>query len=202
MLQRTLTVLSLICLLLSVGLWGASYFSFRMWWGESNVHLVVGRLYWSQAMLPGTPFAWRCEGFHGFYFKGLKPSPPEDWGFRRAPPAGQISYGQFLPNVALPGLSISWHRSYDANGVMAWRYSAMILLWAPTLVFGISLCLCRPLHHSRRRKRKKLGLCLKCGYDLRGSTDCCPECGLLFGELGKRRPHNPPVLLRPTVDRR
>lgn len=29
----------------------------------------------------------------------------------------------------------------------------------------------------RQYRRRKLGLCLACGYDLRGSSNQCPECG-------------------------
>jgi len=32
----------------------------------------------------------------------------------------------------------------------------------------------------KRRKRLMLRLCLKCGYDLRGSKNRCPECGQEF----------------------
>ena len=45
------------------------------------------------------------------------------------------------------------------------------------VVSSVSLCLGPWL---TRRKRCKLGLCVACGYDLRGSAGRCPECGKEF----------------------
>ena len=54
-----------------------------------------------------------------------------------------------------------------------------IRLWIPTAAFAAtSLFLIRPL--LRHRQRKQLGLCVKCGYDLRASKERCPECGEKF----------------------
>ena len=52
-------------------------------------------------------------------------------------------------------------------------------LWIPGFVLALVPAFCiTPLYRSR--KRKKLGLCSKCGYDLRASKDRCPECGTDF----------------------
>ena len=54
--------------------------------------------------------------------------------------------------------------------------SYFVPLWFCGVVFSIL-----PLVHFpriiRRFRRRRLGLCLHCGYDLRASPDKCPECG-------------------------
>ncbi len=57
------------------------------------------------------------------------------------------------------------------------RFSALVLpYWFIALVMAAA-----PLGVGRkawtRRRRRKLGLCLACGYDIRASSGRCPECG-------------------------
>jgi len=73
------------------------------------------------------------------------------------------------------GLATHWipSRQVYPSGMVR----TILPLWIPTLFVGILLC---PRLRSalRSRRRKAVGLCLKCGYDLRGQTEPrCPECG-------------------------
>jgi hypothetical protein len=40
----------------------------------------------------------------------------------------------------------------------------------------------------QRTELRAAGLCVQCGYDLRGSRDRCPECGKQFVRLRSLRP--------------
>ncbi len=72
------------------------------------------------------------------------------------------------------GTSFTWwfSRHYGSTAIQ-------IPLYAPTLVFGASFTYLG-LPWFRHRKRRKFGLCLECGYDLRGSKERCPECNTPF----------------------
>ena len=57
-------------------------------------------------------------------------------------------------------------------------------LWVPLLVFGYATWRLRFAPANLLRRRRKLGLCLRCGYDLRASEERCPECGSEFESSG------------------
>jgi hypothetical protein len=54
--------------------------------------------------------------------------------------------------------------------------SVVFPYWVPALLFGV-LPIVWIRATRRRRRRERIGLCAKCGYDLRASRDRCPECG-------------------------
>jgi hypothetical protein len=65
-------------------------------------------------------------------------------------------------------------RAFQAGGPFA--TSVRISLWAPIVV-----CMACPmlalLTETRQLIRRRLGLCFRCGYDLRGTPGPCSECG-------------------------
>ena len=148
MLRKTLTILSLLGLLLSVGLWGVSYWNVGVLIERSSYYVVAqalqGGLQIDIKVYPsrnvGQSITWATEGF-----KGLKTSIIGPW------------IGHYYGNTT----------------------SIVLPLPLFALLFGSIFTYCvLPLH--RRRKREKLGLCVKCGYDLRASKERCPECGHEF----------------------
>ncbi len=151
MIRKTLTILSLIGLLFSVALWGVSYF--EVWFGLQGSHWTDG----NAVVLGGNAIVLG---------------------------EGAIIYA-YLPGGADSGWSIQEFRGFDTRWLPDYEYdttfSVLIAchfpLWIPTIVFAALSLWSGYVPIRRRRKRKKLGLCLKCGYDLRASKDRCPECG-------------------------
>ena len=171
MIRKTLTILSLIGLLLSVGLWGTSYWKCPTFDGRS--------FYWSS-----------CAGAFHLMWGESALMISDNSGYR----LHDFEYTEFWP----PGLGsrigyyipdIKWaYNPHEAEhfgvGLLA-NYSYLVApYWltiaACAVIFALSW-------QRLRRKRKKLGLCLKCGYDLRASKDRCPECGEEFISTGVAR---------------
>ncbi|HSI32615.1 MAG: hypothetical protein ACAI43_09690 [Phycisphaerae bacterium] len=46
--------------------------------------------------------------------------------------------------------------------------------------------------NSRARRRRRHGLCVRCGYDLRGTPERCPECGLDVAQATATTPSQSP----------
>jgi hypothetical protein len=93
----------------------------------------------------------------------------------------QRNYRIGPPNVAIIDTSAAamaavrdfWHDRLD---VVLW--SAPLLPFAAlTAVPPLAWCVSRVRGVILRRRRKRRGLCLSCGYDLRGSQGKCSECG-------------------------
>ena len=62
-----------------------------------------------------------------------------------------------------------------ANGV---SYKVRVPLWAPLALFATYPTVAFIRGPARRWRRRRKGLCLKCGYNLTGNVSgICPECG-------------------------
>ena len=151
MFRKALTIFSLVGLVGSAGLWGVSYISVALFW----------------VALPTDFGAWADRGSLQVHKITLPQQAIQTFGI-----ADGISfqYGRRLTNLTI---GWRWQPQYQADNS---GWIIYVPLYLPVLFFGGWLAyLLLPLH--RRRRRRKLGLCVGCGYDLRGSSEKCPECG-------------------------
>jgi hypothetical protein len=127
---------------------------------------------------------------------------PGQWAFGRPPPQQRPRKSRFEAHTAPPGqlpyvgpgvrtngfyfLGLAWGRQVTEGpidfGTPMWLMPTWYLYlpcWFPMVVaaFLPGLWLRGYSRRRLRHKRKRLGLCPSCGYDLRGSPDRCPECG-------------------------
>jgi hypothetical protein len=101
-----------------------------------------------------------------------------EWGHSDSPPPPRIEFKHFTAPAATGlGVNSFWtwlgfYRFIDSRTALIvvphWLFVVM-----PTAVLAV-MPIARAM---RRRRRRQLGLCPRCGYDLRGVTGRCPECG-------------------------
>jgi hypothetical protein len=171
-LRQALTLaLSLILCLLLFACWMRSYWVIdALSWGSATADHQLssggGRLIYADAQWPNgrAPFAARHDRTSRaapLWFE----NPTHSDGFRLL---GFEYSREVLPD------STNLHAWFF---IPAWRVIA-IPYWAPFAFFSMHP-LARRLAASRRARRRRRGLCVACGYDLRASRARCPECGAI-----------------------
>ena len=85
-------------------------------------------------------------------------------------------------------LNAGWQREFAGFGVLRdWQLTAPAALALPAMPLVGQLFRSKPVGRwfyrwARSRRRKLKGLCVACGYDMRGGGKVCPECGNEVGE--------------------
>lgn len=138
--------------------------------------------YPDQRFVTGSDNAAELEFWHGFVIV--------QWNYRdKIIPRAQIAtLNMDWPNLSEGGASYRMLRrgisvldiSDSSQGYASYSGTQCIVMphWPLLLIFVLPTL--RFVYHLKQRKRKRLGLCHVCNYDLRATPNRCPECGTTF----------------------
>jgi len=123
---------------------------------------IAGALFWGAALTG----AYAFEAFENLF---------PQWFLQRDLPD---LLGSICSLIAAPVAIGGW--------LFIWGDNGPPFQWISSLVFKIAFGLCfygflgallGVLCAKWLARKNRPGHCANCGYDMRGSTDCCPECG-------------------------
>jgi hypothetical protein len=92
--------------------------------------------------------------------------------------AGNPSYPSTY--IANPGVIGRLGFGYWSSDYGRGYFGANYRMWFPAWFLAALSTACPTIwiiRHTRARRRARVGLCRRCGYDLRASPERCPECG-------------------------
>jgi len=100
----------------------------------------------------------------------------DDPGIGRIPGVCGFGSGDCIPILEK---SPSDLKELQSANVAMYQFLA-VRAWVPVVLFALlpALAAGRMFRRWRRRARYARNLCQRCGYDLRATPECCPECGL------------------------
>jgi hypothetical protein len=142
-----------------------------------------------------------------YYRDGRQPATPYDELYGVFSQRGSIGFGYIRVSAITPtegcwGMhltstpasgSVGWPRQFRFLGLSHWNYRSPpspqwrwmhaigfdLPYWVIATVFAIlpAIAIRRAWLARRVRRRLANGLCIACGYDVRASSERCPECG-------------------------
>jgi len=199
--RRFINFLSMLSLALFIAvalLWIRSYF-FRdsLVWKRVDNSVIKDRAL----------FSWRCRigiAFQSTWFVGNDNERIRSMydffrtnaGFQRST-LSEAPHHYWVFNTQIEKIGFLWDRSHYSmppaqlgNGKMlSDDFAAALPDWLLLLLTSIL-----PIRWVRAalrlRKRRRLRLCLHCGYDLRATAERCPECGLIAPPMSNQKPSN------------
>jgi len=143
-------------------------------------HFVSDFLWWNGRRLTAGAFNSRghVQVTTRHFVSAAPNQPPRRWEwFAEHPPRdleAEADRNGWTFSVRLPGIAC-----WSGTDTTLVTHDVLLPIWPVFLLTAIMPALWTVSRLSRRRRARRLaaGGCLGCGYDLRASTDRCPECG-------------------------